>query len=154
MDKTLSFKEALQKAATYCSAREQCSQDIVEKLIKWGIEEPEISQITDYLKQQGFIDETRYVNSFIADKFKFNKWGKIKIAYALRQKGLSETVVDEALRSIDDTEYRNTLQKILENKYKSTKATDKYDMQAKLFRFAASRGFEPEIIRSALHDIK
>jgi len=40
------------------------------------------------LVEQKFIDDARFARYFVKDKLKFNKWGRIKIGYALRQKGL------------------------------------------------------------------
>lgn len=154
MSNPLSAQEALYKAAASCSTRELCAYDIFEKLKKWGIEGSDASQIITHLTQQGFINERRYAKGFINDKFRFNKWGKIKIAYGLRQKRISEEIIEESLRFIDDELYQNTLLEILENKRKSLKAIDKRDMEAKLFRFAASRGFESNIIQSVIRSMK
>ena len=76
------------------------------------------------------------------------------MAYALRQKKIPETLIDEALYNINEEQYRDTLLQILENKQKNTKAADKYDLHAKLFRFAASKGFEPDIIQSVIQSMK
>ena len=154
MSKSLSPQEALHKAAAYCSSGEQCCHDIFEKLKKWGIENSEASEIIEYLIKQRFIDEARYAKGFTNDKFRFNKWGRIKIAYALRQKKIPEILIDETLHNIDEEQYRDTLLQILGNKKKNIKASDKYDLHAKLFRFAASRGFEPDIIQSVIQSMK
>lgn len=154
MPKPLSFQEALHKAAAYCSSSEQCRHDISEKLQRWGIENGDAFKIIEYLSRQRFIDEARYSNGFVNDKFRFNKWGRIKICYALRQKKIPETLIDEAIGTIDDRQYEKTLRDILEAKRKGTKASDNYEMQAKLFRFAASRGFEPDIIQTVLRSMK
>lgn len=154
MPKPLSSQEALHKAAAYCSSSEQCRYDISEKLQRWGIENNEAFKIIEYLTQQRFIDETRYSKGFANDKFRFNKWGRIKISYALRQKKIPETLINEAINAIDNRQYEKTLREILEAKRKGTKAANDYDMQAKLFRFAVSRGFEPDIIQTVLRSIK
>ena len=102
MPKSLSPQEALHKAAAYCSSGEQCCYDISEKLKKWGIEDSEASKIIEYLIKQRFIDEARYAKGFTNDKFRFNKWGRTKIAYALRLKKIPETLIDEALYNINE----------------------------------------------------
>ncbi len=87
---------------------------------KWGIEDSEASKIIEYLIKQRFIDEARYAKGFTNDKFRFNKWGRTKIAYALRLKN-SETLIDEALYNINEEQYQDTLLQILENKQKTQK---------------------------------
>ena len=142
MQKQLSPEEALHRAAALCSAGEQCIFDIREKLLRWGIAPNDSKEIIEKLIQGKFIDEERYCKSFVNDKFRFNKWGKVKIIYALRQKG------------IDEEKYLETLQETILSKRKSIKDDTPENVKAKLFRFAASRGFEPEYINLCLKTIR
>ena len=79
---------------------------------------------------------------------------KLKSHTLYVKKKIPETLIDEALYNINEEQYRDTLLQILENKQKNTKAADKYDLHAKLFRFAASKGFEPDIIQSVIQSMK
>lgn len=154
MQKQLSPEEALHRTAALCSTGEQCIFDIREKLLRWGIASDDIKQIIEKLIQGKFIDEDRYCKSFVNDKLRFNKWGKIKIIYALRQKGISSQNIDNAINCIDEEKYLETLQEIILSKRKSIKNDTPENVKAKLFRFAASRGFEPECINLCLKTIQ
>ena len=146
----MEYKEALNKAAALCSSGEKCEYDISEKLLSWDVSDKDAAKIINYLIQEKFLDEKRFAEFFTKDKFRFNKWGKVKIAYMLKQKRISSSVIQEALNSIDDDEYCLTLQELMQSKLKSLKYKDEYDMRAKLFRFAQSRGFEGHFISSCL----
>ena len=138
--KNLSEQEALHKAAAYCSSAERCIAEVTEKLSRWGVPE-EVSQLViDYLLQENFINEARYVKSYVADKLTFNKWGKIKIAYNLQKKEIEPKLIQQELDSIDDI-YFNLLLKLLLSKKKSVTGKNEYEIKNKLFRFALSRGF-------------
>lgn len=150
MAKTYTAAEALHKAAALCSAGEQCEADITEKLIRWGISPTDCTSIIDRLNDEKFIDHQRYCSSFVKDKFRFNKWGRIKIRYALIQKKINASLINEALARIDDTEYLDALAKMIEVKGKTLNSEDAYDRKVKLFRFAVSRGFEPDVINRVL----
>jgi len=41
------------------------------------------------------------------------KWGKVKIAYHLKQHKLDETLIRNALDSLDQTEYRDTIENLI-----------------------------------------
>ncbi|HAN76897.1 MAG TPA: RecX family transcriptional regulator, partial [Bacteroidales bacterium] len=43
----------------------------------------EISGIVEKLRAENYLNEARYAASFARDKFRFNKWGKNKIAFEL-----------------------------------------------------------------------
>ncbi len=151
MKKEITPSQALQKAEALCAFREMCAHDIVEKLKRWGIAPREQEEIIDTLVEQRFIDEERYAKSFVHDKFRFDHWGRIKIRYALRMKQLATPAIEEALATIDDEQYNTSLAEMLVNKQRSTKAKSPQEHYAKLYRFAASRGFESDIIAKQLN---
>ena len=78
------------------------------------------------------------------DKLRFNKWGRIKIAYELQKRNIPAPIRSEALEGIDEKEYADILQSLLKAKKKSTKDPLEHerDIYIKLLRFAAGRGFE------------
>ena len=80
----ISIRVLLSKAMNLCSKREYCCHDIREKLLTWGISKNDSERIISVLTSERFIDEARYANAFVKDKFKYNKWGKVKIAAHLK----------------------------------------------------------------------
>lgn len=136
--------EMLHKAAAYCTGSERCIQEVANKISQGGLSAEASQRIIDRLVQEKFIDERRYSLSFVSDKLRFNKWGRIKIGYELQRKQISQTIRQEALDSIDDTLYRSILFDLLKNKKRTTKGKDERDLFNKLLRFAAGRGFESQ----------
>ena len=143
-------KKALSKCMALCSKSEKCISDIRKKLSNWQLNEDDAQHIIDTLIDEKFIDENRFADSFVRDKFRFNHWGKIKITYQLKAKGISSSHIVIALEQIDNEEYSNTLTELLSQKNKSIKAETGYERKAKLVRFAQGRGFEYEIIRNII----
>ena len=105
MAKEYTQDELLRKAASYCSIAEHCIEDVNNKLQKWNVPAEWHEPIIDRLIADGFIDENRYAKAFVVDKFRLNKWGKTKIALALKLKGVSKEDISEALELIDEGEY-------------------------------------------------
>lgn len=140
--KQMNEAEMLHHAAAYCSIAERCIQDVEKKIQAAGLSREESERIIARLLKEKFIDEGRFSRSFVNDKLRFNKWGRIKIAYELQKKNIPSQIRSEALESIDEQEYLATLQSILKSKKKITKGKDDRDIYMKLLRFAAGRGFE------------
>ena len=80
MSAQLTDEEALNRVASYCSTAEHCRAEINEKLQRWGIAYDTIARILDRLESEKFIDDERFCRAFVNDKFRFAKWGKMKIA--------------------------------------------------------------------------
>jgi regulatory protein len=140
--KPTSKKEALVKAQNLCAYQEKCESDIRNKLYSWKTNPDDIDEVIEQLKKEQFIDEQRFAISFAKEKFRFNKWGKIKIEYALKQKNISSDFISNAMQEISETEYDSVLENELNKKWASLKESDEYTMKSKLIRFALSKGFE------------
>lgn len=129
----------------YCSRSEHCVLDVLNKLYAAGLGEEESDEIVQCLVAQGYIDEQRYANAFVNDKFRFNKWGKLKIAHALRQKKIPTVVIQIALETLDEDAYSHVLLQLIEAKKKTVKGTAA-QQKAAVMRFAVSRGFELDLV--------
>ncbi len=141
--KQIAAKQALVKAQNLCARAEKCKADIRKKLYDWQISSSDVEKIIELLVQDKFIDELRYSEYFVRDKFRFNKWGRIKIAYTLKQKQVPQNIIEQALLEINEDEYRECIKNEIIKKQKSLKNTDK--LKEKLLRFTQSRGYELEI---------
>ena len=153
MAKILTPPEALHRAAALCSSAEHCTADIREKLARWGVTEADSRTIIDRLVQERFIDEQRYAVAFVKDKFRFSGWGRIKMRYALQQKRIDGSDIDHALATLDEEQYNDRLLELLQAKSRSIRDDDPEARRAKIFRFAASRGFESALIFNALKQV-
>lgn len=147
------FRTALNKAMTLCAGREYCSDDILGKLGSWGIRGDDAGLIIETLKKEKFIDDRRYAVAFVKDKYRQNKWGRLKIASMLRMKNIPGDIIDSALQSIDEEEYRQTVREIVMSHRKSVKAKNNYDLKGKLMRFGQSKGFESNLLYDIMNEI-
>ena len=136
---------AFNKMAQLCSRSEKiAAYDIVQEVVE---------EIIEKLKSEKFLDDDRYVQAYISDKFRLNKWGRIKIRYYLKAKGLPDAVIEKGLREIDAEQYKKVLLVTMNEKAKKVKKENKYEQAAHIIRFAQSRGFEPEIIHRYLGEV-
>ena len=108
----------------------------------WGLSVEEMEPVIEQLIAEKYLDDERFARAFVKDKFRFNHWGKQKIAHMLRAKNISSEILELAFEEIDEDGYSDELRKLLIDKEKSLKAKDKYDKRNKLMRFALGRGFE------------
>ena len=142
----MTYEQALNRAAALCSSGEHCEKQIREKLEKWEVAEDDANRIIERLCEGKFLDSRRFCHAFASDKLRYNQWGRFKIRMALRMLNLPDTDIQEALDALDENEYRNILNKILDAKARTLHDTDSYIRTGKLVRFATSRGFEADLV--------
>lgn len=140
------WKPILERMRKLCSTAEKSSGEIREKLRNYKLKPEETGEIINLLKNEKYIDDKRFAHAFVRDKFRFNHWGRLKIRQGLLMKGIEKSDAEEALQSIAEEEYRETLQNELKKKAASLHEKDEYKRKAALFRFAASKGFESGLI--------
>ena len=73
--------KALNRMANLCARREYCVFDIKSKLMRYELGHESIERIIEHLIKEKYIDELRFARSFINDKIRFNKWGRVKIYF-------------------------------------------------------------------------
>jgi regulatory protein len=148
-DNTL-YQTALSKAMVLCSQREYCTDDIRSKLQTWAVRDADADKIIAVLIRENFINERRYAEAYVKDKFRYNKWGKVKIRANLKIKKIPGEVISFALDSIDNELYRKTIEELLSVHRKSVKAKNQYDLKGKLLRYGLSKGFESNLLYGIL----
>lgn len=152
--KQISESKALSRMANQCARREYAAFDIETKLQRLDLDKDTIERIIAQLKKDKFIDELRFTLSFIKDKLRFNKWGKKKIEYGLKQKRIPDSIISKAFEEFTDEDLNGSLQEIMQAKWKTIKANNTYERKTKLIRFALSRGFDMDSIMKRIDKIE
>ena len=142
----------LKKAMALCAGRELCISDMTHKLLSWGADENTSQRIIRQLTGDKFIDEERFSTAFTKDKFRNNKWGKVKIAHALKIKKIDGEIIARSLNTIDDDTYLEMLNTLITSRKKTIKAKNRYDLRGKLLRYGLSKGFESHLLYDLLND--
>ena len=150
---TESEKAFLSKAEQYCVAGEQYRLSVEKKLLSWGADSDAADKIIAHLCDNDFINEARYCRIYCESKLHLQKWGRKKIVYQLRMKGIDNAIINEAISNIDPEQYRDTLAQLAAAKKRTLHEADPMRCRQKLMAFLASHGFEMNEILAALQDI-
>lgn len=139
-------KEGLEKMAKYCAYQERCQSEVRQKLFSSGLNTEEVENIICDLIDQNYLDEERFAKTFVRSKFRQKGWGKIKIKQHLKQKQVSEYCIRKGFEEINQSDYLDTLEAIIEKKKKSLLHETDFVKNQKSARYAISRGFENELV--------
>lgn len=152
MDKDLDLN--LSRAKHYCSLAERSVAEMEKKLQQWKVCDDSIEIIMDVLKCDDYVNDERFVRSFISDKFRFNKWGKIKIAHSLKQAGVQPEDIKEGMSVINDSEYYGVAIRLAAKKMDSLGFEyDPLIIRQKTLASMMARGFEPDFVNKIIEEL-
>jgi len=154
MNTKLSKEQALPKIKQYCTYQERCHAEVKEKLYAFGLYKKDVEQLMSQLIEENYLNEERFAIQYAGGKFRMNQWGRIKIKYALKQKQVSDYCIKKALKEINESDYKKTLQKLVEQKLKTLKGEKNiFIKKRKLQDYLLQKGYEGELVREVVNDL-
>ena len=147
---TMTEQEAYLRLAALCAQAEHCEYEMQEKMRRWEIADDAQARVMQRLITERYVDDERFARAFANDKVKYNKWGRRKVEQAMWLKHIAEDIRQRVLDSIDDEEYIAILRPLLQQKRRSVKAHNDYELRKKLIKFAIGRGFTMDIIKQCI----
>lgn len=137
------------EAVKYISRKMRTEKEIKEFLKKKEYSEYSIQKSIDRLKKEGYINQEKYISSYINDALQLSSDGPIKIKDSLMKLGINERLIDESLEQIDQVVFKNRMIKIIEKKKKLNKNSEiifKTKLKSQLFLL----GYTEEMIKSLM----
>lgn len=150
--KPISEKSAYVKMAKYCSYQDRCEFEIMAQLNKYILSNNEKSRIIEKLIEEKFLDEKRFVCSYVRGKFTYKKWGRVKIRQHLKMKNIDDATIRLGFKEIDEAAYRALIYSLFDKKDAQEKEQDPYKRKAKIINHLLSKGFESEIVFSIVEE--
>jgi regulatory protein len=140
------LQQARLKAEKYCAYQERSQLEVKNKLLGMGLNISETNEILVDLVRDNFINEERFAYAFARGKLKIKKWGNRKITIALKNKGITENLIQKVIKDIDPAQYIVELRYTIEKKSRLIKEKDPWKKSGKLKQYLIGKGFEPELV--------
>lgn len=138
-------KSLRQRALDYLGKREYSYVELWQKLKPFAEETDDIPALLEDFKKRGWLSDARFTEQMVHARQ--HKFGSARIAYELREKGIAEHLIEEAIEQVKDSELENAKQ-IWRKKFKTAPASR--EEWAKQARFLQSRGFGFDLIKKVL----
>lgn len=148
-----SKEKALQKIKHFCAYQERSHKETKEKLYSFGLRKIDTESLLSFLIEENYLNEERYAVHFAGGRFRLKHWGRVKIAYELKQKQVSPYNIKRALLSISEEEYLQMLQKVAAQKWELLKEETFLLRKSKLVQYLLQKGYEQPLIQQTLKDI-
>jgi len=127
------------KVRKYCSFQDRCIQEVRYKMRQLKMDTREAESLLKELLEEKFVDEERFVESFIRGKINIKRWGKQKIRFELQMRGIDTQLISEKMSKIDEETYQSNIDYLVRNWYHDNPTGDR----VKLLKFMYSKGYQP-----------
>lgn len=143
-------ENAYEQAIRLLSQREHSRKELFTKISRKQDEltADELNTLLDELEQSGYQDDQRFAEMFIRSSIGRGH-GPMKISYALRDKGVDESLVRELLDEAD-TDWLEQARYQRERKFGEEIPTD-FKERARQSRFLAGRGYFMDTINATFN---
>jgi regulatory protein len=141
------YHKAYSRSLDYLSRRPRSRQEIERYLKGKEVPEPTIERVLARLTKAQLLDDLAFAHYWIENRESFRPRGVRALRYELRQKGLDETIINEALNSSELDEIDSAYRVGAKQLYRLQSIEDRREFQQRLATYLARRGFNWETIR-------
>jgi regulatory protein len=134
--------------------RQRSEHELRQRLIRKKFTAETIEEVIAYLKKIKLINDREFSQSWIASRI--NNFGKRRIVFELRQKGISKELIEESLEEFKERfSDTDNLRELARKKYDKflQENQDSFKAKKRLFAFFMRKGYSPEIIIEILESL-
>lgn len=130
--------------------REHSRHELAHKLEYAGADREELAAVLEELEAKNWLSDRRFAESYVADHRR--REGAVKLAHALRQRGIADEVISEVLGALNTRHDEDSEVARARTVWRKKFALPPSSQQerVKQMRFLQGRGFSIETIRLAM----
>lgn len=144
--------KAFSNVLNYLSYRQRSEKEVIDYLKKQDYDEDLILKVVNKCKGYKYIDDLSFAENFTKDKLNLKKFGKRRIGYELKLKGISQDIINKVLDFDNDLEYEMALA-LGQKRLSSYKNDDKNKKYRKLSAYLGRRGYDFSVISKVLKEV-
>ncbi len=149
--KNLIYIKAQETALHFLGYKMRTTQELRQKLTDKGFAEDVTAEVLAFLEKYGYADDREYCRRYIKEALRLKPKSGYALKLELRQKGISQGIVNEVLAETEIDEAGDAL-RWLEKKSRGQWEDEKKKKQ--LFAFLQRKGYSYDTIREAFRQME
>lgn len=141
---------AVDSAARFLGYRPRSVSEVRRNLKDKEFDAGIIDAAIERLERMGYLDDTAFARYWVENRTQFKPLGSSALRFELRQKGVSDAVIQHALADLND---QHGARQAAEPLLRRMRSTDRRAARQKLSTTLARRGFAFEDVRAALDEL-
>jgi regulatory protein len=147
------FYTIYSKIVKFILAKLRTEKEIINKLYKLNAPKSMHQKIISKLKEDGYLNDEKYITSYINDQVNLTLNGPKKIKYELLKLSLKEDLINKYLNTFDENIWEEKVDKIISKKIKSNHNLSKNKFLLKLKNDLNNLGYEEKYFIDKLNKI-
>ncbi len=143
-------ESAYQQALQFLNYRQRSQAEVRKNLQTHQVSEQIIASVLERLRNNGLVNDQSFAQNWVENRIEFRPRGKRALVMELRQHGLDDEAIDQAIENIDEE------QLAYQAAVKQVRKLDTKDWQTfrqKLSNFLLRRGFNFDVINPVVHKV-
>lgn len=133
---------AYNQALIYLTPRARSIMEARNNLEKKGFNSEVIDETISKLTGLGLLDDREFAALFVDGRERFRPKSRFALGYELKQKGVSDTIIDQALADVDD---RDAALRAVKTRINRWQHLETETLKKKAMAFLRNRGFSYEV---------
>lgn len=134
------------KTINYIKRRLRSEKEIILYLEKNKVNKKEKNKIISELKSHGLVNDYTFAKAYIADKMNLSSSGPNKIKKELYKHNIEESVIEELIDKLDDSDIYEKLSRLINKKILANNKYSKYQLKSKILNNFITLGYSVDMI--------
>ncbi|MGV0753521.1 regulatory protein RecX [Empedobacter brevis] len=154
--KSYTIDQIKDKMAKYCLYQDRCHWEVEKKLREFDLISEAKDEILYKLIHYGFLNEERFVHSFVRGKVNQKMWGRNRLRQELKLRQIHPKLIDNVFKEeIDLDKYWNNLLHLTRKKFNLlTSERESFKKINKVKAYLAYKGYEFDLMNEAIEIVR
>ena len=154
--KIYTIDEIKDKMAKYCLYQDRCHWEVEKKMREFDLIPEAKDEILFKLIDYGFLNEERFVHSFVRGKVNQKMWGRNRLRQELKMRQIDQKLIEKAFKEeIDLDKYWNNLLHLTQKKFNLLASErESFKKINKVKAYLAYKGYEFDLMNDAIETVK
>ena len=148
------WSRARRLALRYLATKRRTSRELERMLRRKGVSSDHIKAIVDEFWRFRYLDDRAFARDWVEERRTRKGYGAARIRKELEEKGVSEELIAEALKEVDEEDEYRLAMEVAERRLSRMRSQPWPALERRLGRQLLNRGFSPTVVFEVLERVR
>lgn len=146
--------QAKRVAEYWLATRDHSRKELYEKIKRKGITDDVADLVLDSYEEMGWVNDENFAENFVRSKMRYERYGSQAIKYKLREKGVSQDIIEKVLEEVEPETEEENAKAIALKKALSTQKVEKQKRVNQIVGMLVRKGYSSNVWKIAQEAIE